>query len=282
MDSELRLRPPRRLGKICINQLAALATCGIYGSERLAPQPISLDCELSYAVDDCILSDAVADAVNYADVLDCVHALLAGRSFALLETLVAHLCREVLCAFPRLLEVKFSVRKPRACHGIAPAVELAVRRSLVVLGLGSNLGDRLANLQTARDAIAAVPQIAPQLASSLHRTQPLLCEDQPEFLNQCLLVETILSPLELLAQTQMVERSLGRRDGQPKGPRMLDIDLLLFDGVACHGRQLSLPHPALRERRFWLEEMAELGIILPPASAAVWQQGCVPWTDGNW
>lgn len=135
------------------------------------------------------------------------------------------------------------------------------------LGLGSNLGDRLANLRSARDALAAERDVDVLASSSVYETEPQgEVTDQPDFLNACLRIETELAPEALLDRAKAVERALGgERHGPPDGPRVLDIDLLLLgDGEHCSDR-LTLPHPETTSRRFVLVPLLELepGLELP-------------------
>jgi 2-amino-4-hydroxy-6-hydroxymethyldihydropteridine diphosphokinase len=131
------------------------------------------------------------------------------------------------------------------------------------LGLGSNEGDRLANLRAARASLER-RGIEVSASSSVYETAPqgeLL--DQPDFLNACLRVETELGPEELLDACKEVERELGRAaGGRRHGPRPIDVDLLLLDGLErCSGR-LTLPHPEVTRRRFVLEPLLELDASL--------------------
>jgi 2-amino-4-hydroxy-6-hydroxymethyldihydropteridine diphosphokinase len=134
------------------------------------------------------------------------------------------------------------------------------------LGLGSNEGDRLANLRAARDALGArgVEVIA---SSSVYETAPQgEVLDQPDFLNACLRARTALGPEELLDAAKAVERELGREPGGLRhGPRPIDIDVLLLGDLEFHSERLSLPHPEVTSRRFVLEPLLELdpGLALP-------------------
>jgi 2-amino-4-hydroxy-6-hydroxymethyldihydropteridine diphosphokinase len=127
------------------------------------------------------------------------------------------------------------------------------------LGLGANEGDRLASLRAARDALPShgVDVVA---SSSVYETEPQgEVEDQADFLNACLAVETSLGPEELLDACKAVERELGRVPGGPRhGPRPIDVDLLLLDGLERRTERLTLPHPEIRARRFVLEPLLEL------------------------
>jgi 2-amino-4-hydroxy-6-hydroxymethyldihydropteridine diphosphokinase len=128
----------------------------------------------------------------------------------------------------------------------------------VFLSLGSNLGDRLAFLRRAVRSLAR--ELRELRVSSVYETSPMYNTAQPRFLNIAVAGLTGLSPRELLGRALAIERELGReRSGAgPKGPRPIDIDLLLYAGRIISEPDLSLPHPGLRERRFVLEPLLEL------------------------
>ena len=134
------------------------------------------------------------------------------------------------------------------------------------LGLGSNVGDRGANLAAAAAALPA-HGVAVEAASSLYETEPVgEILDQPEFLNACLRIETELAPEALLDAAKSVERELGRRPGGPRhGPRPIDIDVLLLGDVEYDGERLTLPHVEVTSRRFVMVPLLELdpGLALP-------------------
>jgi 2-amino-4-hydroxy-6-hydroxymethyldihydropteridine diphosphokinase len=136
---------------------------------------------------------------------------------------------------------------------------LGVDRRAGYLGLGSNIGDRRAHLAA---AVSALPGHGVDVlaSSSLYETEPVgLLLDQPEFLNACLRVETSLGPEELLDACKAVEREVGRDAGGPRhGPRVIDIDLLLLEGVQYSSERLTLPHAEVSSRRFVLVPLLEL------------------------
>ena len=126
------------------------------------------------------------------------------------------------------------------------------------LGLGSNVGDRLAHL---RDAMAALLRHGVEVldSSAVYETEPVgLVTDQREFLNMCVRIETAFGPEELLDACKSVERELGRTAAVRHGPREIDVDLLLLDGVSWESDRLKLPHSRITERRFVLVPLLEL------------------------
>jgi 2-amino-4-hydroxy-6-hydroxymethyldihydropteridine diphosphokinase len=134
------------------------------------------------------------------------------------------------------------------------------------LGLGSNVGDRRANLVAAAQRLPShgVEVLA---SSSVYDTEPVgLVLDQPEFLNACLRVRTSLGPLELLDACKAVERQVGRAAGGPRhGPRVIDVDVLLLGESEFSSERLTLPHAEVSSRRFVLVPLLELdpGLTLP-------------------
>jgi 2-amino-4-hydroxy-6-hydroxymethyldihydropteridine diphosphokinase len=127
------------------------------------------------------------------------------------------------------------------------------------VGLGANLGDREATLLRAVELLADEEGVAVLAVSRLRETDPVGVEEQPRFLNGAVLVETTLAPRELLEVLLRVERALGRvRDGTRWGPRVLDLDLLVYEDEVVDEPGLRVPHPRVHERRFALEPLAEL------------------------
>jgi 2-amino-4-hydroxy-6-hydroxymethyldihydropteridine diphosphokinase len=132
------------------------------------------------------------------------------------------------------------------------------------LGLGSNVGDRRANLQAAVDALPRHGAIV-LACSSTYDTDPVgLVLDQPSFLNACVRIETALGPEELLDACKTIERELGRdvEGGVRHGPRPIDVDLLLLGDEPCASERLTIPHAQVTSRRFVLIPLLELDFDL--------------------
>ena len=130
------------------------------------------------------------------------------------------------------------------------------RRAFV--SLGSNLGDREGYLARSREALAKLPGTTVLVASRIYETAPQELADQPSFLNQVLCLETGLAPRALLRACQGIERANDRRRERRFGPRTLDIDILLFQGVETDDPELTLPHPRMCQRAFVLAPLAEI------------------------
>jgi len=127
----------------------------------------------------------------------------------------------------------------------------------IYLSLGSNIGDREAQL---RDAIRRLEadEIHVLRRSPVYETEPQDVRDQDWFLNAVVEAETMLFPIQLLSRTQRVEREMGRQRLRKGGPRVIDIDILLYGKFVIRTPELEIPHPRLAQRRFVLEPLAAL------------------------
>jgi 2-amino-4-hydroxy-6-hydroxymethyldihydropteridine diphosphokinase len=129
---------------------------------------------------------------------------------------------------------------------------------VVYLGLGTNLGDRQQNLERALVLLDATPGIQVTRVSAFHATAPFGVEDQPEFLNAVAEATTELDPSSLLAAVKAIERAMGRVPTYRWGPRVIDIDILLYDRLRWESPELTIPHPGILERPFVTKPLAEL------------------------
>ena len=137
--------------------------------------------------------------------------------------------------------------------------------TLTYVGLGANLGAREETLRRAVALLGEAKGVDVLGVSSLRETEPVGVVDQPPFLNGAVQLETTLSPRELLDLLLEIERSLGRVRSERWGPRVVDLDLLVYGGEIVDEPGLRVPHPRLHERRFALEPLAELdpGLEIP-------------------
>jgi 2-amino-4-hydroxy-6-hydroxymethyldihydropteridine diphosphokinase len=151
-------------------------------------------------------------------------------------------------------------------QGRTPGPKLLSPPKRVFLSLGSNLGDRVANIRKALEQLAGVG-VAITRVSSFYKTEPMDFRPQAWFVNCVAEAETCLMPMQLLNALKAVERALGRRTGVAKRPRAIDIDILLYESVVVRSAALTIPHERMAERRFVLLPLRELaGSIRHPVS----------------
>ena len=133
------------------------------------------------------------------------------------------------------------------------------------LALGSNVGDRFANLDAGEAAVASARGIYLNRASPTYESAAVESKDQPDFLNRVLAVEIWLSPRELLETCVQIESDLGRKRKGRKGPRVIDVDILLYDDSIVDEANLKIPHQALTNRPFFLKPLMDVaGDVMIP------------------
>ncbi len=128
----------------------------------------------------------------------------------------------------------------------------------VFLGIGSNIGDRAANITRARRLLEETAGVRVVGMSSLIETRPVGYEDQRDFINAVAEIRTSRGPRELLEEIKRIEHEIGRTETFRFGPRVIDIDILLFGDRVVDDPDLTIPHPRMHERRFVLEPLAEI------------------------
>jgi len=133
---------------------------------------------------------------------------------------------------------------------------MAAVQKVAYLSLGSNVGDREASLREAIARLGAVGEVV--AVSSFYETEPVEVTGQRWFLNCAVALKTKKMPKQLMAALLGIEQAMGRRRIQKKGPRTIDIDMVLFGNAVVETRDLAIPHPAMHERRFVLEPLAEI------------------------
>lgn len=130
--------------------------------------------------------------------------------------------------------------------------------SEILIGIGTNMGDRMKNINEAAMALTALPQTKILRAAGVYETAPVGYEEQADFYNTVLLLETELSPHTILGACLGIEAAMGRKRTMRDGPRVIDLDLLMYGSVKMDTHDLTLPHPRMMRRAFVLEPLMEL------------------------
>jgi len=129
--------------------------------------------------------------------------------------------------------------------------------AIVYIGLGSNLGDRHKNCLAAVERLRQNGLLVTR-QSSLHETKPWGLTEQPDFINMAVEAETDLGPAELLELLKIIEKDMGRRGAERWGPRVIDLDILLYDALTLNSESLTIPHALMHEREFVLKPLSEI------------------------
>lgn len=267
--------------QIHISALRAVTIVGALPHEREIPQPLQIDLVLDVDLAEAGASDELNDTVNYGAVADDVIAAVEESKDVLLERLAARVA-DIVLDFPRVEAVDVLVTKlrpPISVDAESTAVRIVrtqktahqplpqARRAWIALG--SNLGDREGFLRSGVLGLGNVTAM-----SQVYETDPVGGpDDQGAFLNMVVEIETTLDPHALLRRCQRIEAEAMRQRVVHWGPRTLDVDIVIYDGVTMQSDDLTIPHPRFAERRFVLTPLAE---IAPDRCPDGWDAGLEP------
>ena len=212
-------------------------------------------------------SDDLADTVDYSKIYNIAKAVVNGDKGNLIESLAQKISDAVLGSDERIEKVIVTVSKPEApVKGIFETMEVTIERrkkEFVILSLGSNLGDREANISAAEEALKALPGVEGYRCSSIYETEPVGLEEQPYFLNTCVGFYTDIGPFELLDRIHVIENDLLRTRDIHWGPRTIDIDIIFYGDRVIMKPELTVPHPRWHLRSFVTVPLREIKNVGP-------------------
>lgn len=257
---------------VAITGLEFMACHGVYESEKQGAQPFIIDIEVEVDTRNAGTSDSLSATISYADLAtDAKAVVVEGEQVELIETLAEKIAERVLKRDP--LSATVTVHKPGApvSEQFAdayvritrpnPLAQRPEKPQRVVIALGGNIGDAPKTLNAAIEDIRALEGVRLIAVSPFIRTKPVLAEGQAEqddYTNAVALVETMLSPLELLGSLQAIENKHGRVRTERWGARTLDLDIIDYAGARADHARLTLPHPRAAERLFVLQPWAKI------------------------
>ncbi|QGG48754.1 2-amino-4-hydroxy-6-hydroxymethyldihydropteridine diphosphokinase [Heliorestis convoluta] len=234
---------------------------GVLEAERVLGQPFQVDVTLEVDLQGAGLRDNLHETINYAQIYEEVRHIMEGEPRALLEAVAETIAATILQGYRLVNAVTVKVAKmkaPIAGHFQSMAVEIHRAINRAYIGLGSNLGEKEKNLEKALVALQYNPSILLQNYSSWYLTQPVGFTEQDAFLNGIAVVDTWLSPQELLHFLLTTEDQMGRQRKERWGPRTLDLDLLLYGKEVIDSENLIVPHERMYERAFVLVPFYEI------------------------
>jgi dihydroneopterin aldolase/2-amino-4-hydroxy-6-hydroxymethyldihydropteridine diphosphokinase len=200
-------------------------------------------------------------SIDYGAVCIDIVSALKSEVYNLIETAADRVCMTIMQNYPLVSRVVVEIKKPEAPIGLPIKYVSAVRereRHTAYIGVGSNIGDKSKNMRRAVDIISKRPDCEVLKVSDFLVTKPYGVTNQPDFLNACIKVSTLLEPLELLRALKGVEAKLGRVKAEKWGPRSIDLDILFYDRLVFSAPELTIPHADLHNRAFVLEPLCAL------------------------
>lgn len=207
-------------------------------------------------------TDDLADTVDYSNIYEVTKETVTGDDGNLIERLAQKIADAVHEADKRILKVRVKVSKPEApVKGIFETMEVTIernRKEFVIVSLGSNMGDREANILAAEKALQAIDGNEGFKFASIYETEPVGLEDQPYFLNTCVGFYTDIDPFELLDKIHVIENDLLRTREVHWGPRTIDIDIIFYGDRVIMKPELTIPHPRWNVRSFVTVPLREI------------------------
>ena len=249
------------MDRIKIINLECFAKHGVYEEENMLGQKFIVSAALFLDTRKAGVSDDINESVNYAGVCRSIVDWMQDNTCNLIEAVAEKLAEMILMQFEPVKKVTVEVKKPWAPIGMpleTVAVEITRKKHTAYVAFGSNLGDSRQLIDEAVEKLGSIAQNKVLKVSDYIVTKPYGVEDQPDFLNGCLMLETLLEPLELLDAMQNIENEAGRKRIKRWGPRTLDLDLIFYDDDIICNERLTVPHADMKNREFVLKPMAQI------------------------
>jgi dihydroneopterin aldolase/2-amino-4-hydroxy-6-hydroxymethyldihydropteridine diphosphokinase len=267
------------MDKIVIKGVLAWGKHGVLDFERTQTQPFTVDMEIWTDVSKACLSDNLCDTVNYADIYNIVKSVIETQSFMLLERLAFVIVEKVFTYDNRIQKIKIKAVKNKApLEGQLDHIGVEIEKNRTdiitqntnvesegykaVLALGSNVGDRKQNIEKALESLANCVGLNVLCKSKLYETTPVGYVNQENFYNAAVLVKTTLNPFELFAKVKDIENVLGRKKTFKWGPRIIDIDIIAYQGCTINTNEITIPHKEYTQRPFVLKPLSDIVDVL--------------------
>lgn len=250
-----------KMDKIIIKDLEIYANHGVLKEERELGQKFVVSCVLYLDTRKAASDDDINQTIDYGKICFRITRFLTEHTYKLIETAAEEMVKELLYTIPAIEKIDFDLYKPWAPIGLPLSnVGVSISRGWhdAVIALGSNMGDREAYLKHGVNSIENSKDCRLVSVSKFIETKPYGVTDQPDFLNGCMKIRTLLPPQELLEFLQQIEHSVNRvREGR-WGPRTLDLDILFYDDLIIDTMELTVPHIDMQNRDFVLVPLNQI------------------------
>lgn len=254
--------------QILVQGLQVFGYHGVYEQEKEEGQTFLVNCVMDTSFASAIHSDDVGETVDYGTVCLFIKKYFEEKAYDLLEKVADELATSIMYAFPGIEKIQIQITKPNAPIPMefeSVGVRVEKKWHKVALAIGSNMGDKEKYLTDALETLIANPNIRNVIVSDYIETEPYGYVDQDKFLNGAVTLETLLSAEDLLIFLHEIEAKAERKREIHWGPRTLDLDILLYDDVCMHTKELTIPHIDMCNRMFVLEPLMQIapGLVHP-------------------
>ncbi|MBD8916258.1 MAG: 2-amino-4-hydroxy-6-hydroxymethyldihydropteridine diphosphokinase [Pseudobutyrivibrio sp.] len=254
--------------QILVQGLQVFGYHGVYEQEKEEGQTFLVNCVMDTSFASAIHSDDVGETVDYGTVCLFIKKYFEEKAYDLLEKVADELATSIMYAFPGIEKIQIQITKPNAPIPMefkSVGVRVEKKWHKVALAIGSNMGDKEKHLTDAMETLIANPDIRNVIVSDYIETEPYGYVEQDKFLNGAVTLETLLSAEDLLIFLHEIEAKAERKREIHWGPRTLDLDILLYDDVCMHTKELTIPHIDMCNRMFVLEPLMQIapGLVHP-------------------
>ena len=251
----------KTMDKIVIENLEVFANHGVLEEENVLGQKFLVSAELEVSTRKAGISDALMLSVDYTKACKIISSFMCEHTFHLLEAVAENLALVLFANFEALNGVKITIKKPWApirMHVDYVGVTIERRWHRAYVAIGSNMGDKLKYLEDAVKAVKEDVSCRIIKISDIILTEPYGPVEQDDFMNGCIMLDTLYTPSELLRFLQKLENDANRVRDVHWGPRTLDLDILLYDDLVISDDELIIPHPEMHKRAFVLEPLKQI------------------------
>lgn len=249
------------MDKIHIKNLEVFARHGVFPEENALGQKFVVSAVLYTSTREAGRADDLAKSIHYGEVSRFITEFMEQNTFQLLETAAERLAEELLLNTERLEKIRLEIKKPWAPVGLpleTVSVEIERGWHTAYIALGSNLGDKEANLCLGVEGLRSTRGCRVEAVSDFLVTAPYGGVEQDDFLNGAMKIRTLLTPHELLERLHEIEQEAKRERVVRWGPRTLDLDILLYDDLILDEEELHIPHIEMYKRDFVLKPLCQI------------------------
>lgn len=249
------------MDKIHIKNLEVFARHGVFPEENALGQKFVVSAVLYTSTREAGRADDLAKSIHYGEVSRFITEFMEQNTFQLLETAAERLAEELLLNTEHLEKIRLEIKKPWAPVGLpleTVSVEIERGWHTAYIALGSNLGDKEANLRLGVEGLRSTRGCRVEAVSDFLVTAPYGGVEQDDFLNGAMKIRTLLTPHELLERLHEIEQEAKRERVVRWGPRTLDLDILLYDDLILDEEELHIPHIEMYKRDFVLKPLCQI------------------------
>ncbi|MBQ4530411.1 MAG: 2-amino-4-hydroxy-6-hydroxymethyldihydropteridine diphosphokinase [Lachnospiraceae bacterium] len=249
------------MDKIKIKNLEVFCNHGVFQEENVLGQKFLVSAVLYTDTHMAGLTDDLTKSIHYGEVSQKIERFMKENTYQLIETAAENLAKHLLLTTKNLEKISLEIKKPWAPIGLpleTVSVEIERKWHTAYIALGSNLGDKEGYLNQAMESLDNEEGCEVVKCSDFIVTEPYGMTEQEEFLNGCLELRTLLSPVELLKLLNRLEKEAHRERIIHWGPRTLDLDIIFYDDIIWDSEKLIIPHKDMKNRDFVLKPLAQI------------------------